>query len=464
MYRIDRRRLVVATALGSLLLAGRAMAQNGAATTVQLPTFGISVDAEGVLRLKTVEDPTGQLRKARQAAAKADLAADVAAVSPLRKISLRRLERAIRERVEQGRNIDATMRYLAGLTRLQYVFYYPHEQDIVIAGPAEGWMDDGAGHIVGVTSGRATLELDDLLVALRAFPPGKPQASFVGCTIEPIAEGLVRLRRFQQQVPQTVRDDERQQVAEAMDRGIRESLGLATVRVFGVPADTHFGQVMIEADYRMKLMGLGLERPPVRIASFLELATSAQHGTLQRWWFTPDYDCVKVTADRQAMELVGLGVQLSSENKQVTPDGQILAAATPSRASDLFAAGFTRKYPELATKSPVYAQLRNLIDLLVAAAFIQQERYCERAGWSMPTLASDSALPVTRMRSPTHVEAAVNVAWKGSRLLAPAGGGVSISAEKALDPKRVRADQDDELAATRQRANTMSKAEHWWWD
>jgi hypothetical protein len=454
----------VAAALGLLLPPGRAIAQNSAATTVQLPTFGISVDTEGVLRLKTLEDPTGQLRKARQAAAKANLAADVVTVSPLRKISLPRLERAIRQRLDQGRTIDDTMRNLAGLTRLQYVFYYPNEQDIVIAGPAEGWMDDGAGHIVGVTSGRATLELDDLLVALRAFPPGKPQASFVGCTIEPSVEGLVRLRRFQQQVPRTVRDDERQQVAEAMDRGIRESLGMATVRVFGVPADTHFGQVMIEADYRMKLMGLGLERPPVKISSFLELATSAQHGTLQRWWFTPDYDCVKVTADRQAMELVGLGVQLSSENKQVTPDGQILAAAAPSRASDLFAAGFTRKYPELAAQSPVYAQLRNLIDMLVASAFIRQERYCEHAGWSMPTLASEAALPVTRMRAPTQVEAAVNVVWKGSRLLAPAGGGVSISAEQALDPKRVRADEDGELAAGRKRAAGPSKAERWWWD
>ena len=36
---------------------------------------------------------------------------------------------------------------LAGLQRLQYVFFYPQQNDIVIAGPAEGWLEDAAGHL-----------------------------------------------------------------------------------------------------------------------------------------------------------------------------------------------------------------------------------------------------------------------------------------------------------------------------
>ena len=45
------------------------------------------------------------------------------------------------------------MRYLAGLTRLEYVFYYPETQDIEIAGPAEGWVVDASGRVVGMESG-----------------------------------------------------------------------------------------------------------------------------------------------------------------------------------------------------------------------------------------------------------------------------------------------------------------------
>ena len=217
--------------------------------------------------------------------------------------------------------------------------------------------------MVGLTTGRPVLELADLLVALRAYPPGEPRGMFIGCTIDPTAEGLSRLQQFQRQIPREIPEDQRGVVAEQVAQGVRESLGMAKIRVFGVPAETHFAAVLIEADYRMKLIGLGLERPPVKIASMLELSGSASMGTLQRWWFTPNYSCVKTTDDRLSLELVGQGVQLLSESKLVGPDGQLAAAAAPNKASEAFAAGFTRQYPALSVVSPVYAQMRNLIDM-----------------------------------------------------------------------------------------------------
>ena len=77
------------------------------------------------------------------------------------------------------------MQYLAGLTSLQYVFYYPDSQDIVIAGPAEGFMLDSLGRPVGIASGRAVLQLEDLIVALRAFGPDGKKTATVGCSIDP---------------------------------------------------------------------------------------------------------------------------------------------------------------------------------------------------------------------------------------------------------------------------------------
>ena len=43
---------------------------------------------------------------------------------------------------------------------------------------------------------------------------------------------------------------------------------------------------------------------------------------------------------------------------------------------------FTKVYPKLAERTPVYAQLRNCIDLAVAAAFIQNQDYYGLAKWT----------------------------------------------------------------------------------
>src|SRR3970040_846367 len=66
-------------------------AGNLPATTVQLPTFGISIDAEGPLNARTLRDFDGRLLAERLAAARAAKPGDVWAASKLRKISLVRL-------------------------------------------------------------------------------------------------------------------------------------------------------------------------------------------------------------------------------------------------------------------------------------------------------------------------------------------------------------------------------------
>src|SRR6185503_10162277 len=72
--------------------------------------------------------------------------------SELRKISLNRLEAAALEKLAAGEKLTDEMRYLVGLTRIKYVFFYPDTNDIVVAGPAEGWADDLSGRVRGVES------------------------------------------------------------------------------------------------------------------------------------------------------------------------------------------------------------------------------------------------------------------------------------------------------------------------
>ena len=61
--------------------------------------------------------------------------------------------------------------------------------------------------------------------------------------------------------------------------------------------------------------------------------------------------------------------------------GQRQSSGHGDRASQAFVTGFTKAYSELADKSPVYAELRNLIDLAVAAAYMQQSGLFGKAEW-----------------------------------------------------------------------------------
>ena len=85
----------------------------------------------------------------------------------LRKVSLKGLEAAIDEAIKTGKPLADNVRFLGGLQQIKYIFVYPEEKDIVLAGPGEGWKIDDRGNIVGVTTGRPVMLLDDLLVALR---------------------------------------------------------------------------------------------------------------------------------------------------------------------------------------------------------------------------------------------------------------------------------------------------------
>ncbi|HEX5103645.1 MAG TPA: hypothetical protein VFV87_07545, partial [Pirellulaceae bacterium] len=124
------------------------------ATTVQLPTFGIAIDAEGTLDARTFKDFDGKLLRERLVAAKAAKPGELWAAAKLRKVSLMRLEAALAAEIDAGRGPDDVLRNLAGLTRVQYVFCLPAADgkpgDVILAGPAEPFALDPAGRAVGL--------------------------------------------------------------------------------------------------------------------------------------------------------------------------------------------------------------------------------------------------------------------------------------------------------------------------
>ena len=70
---------------------------------------------------------------------------DLTKPSSLRLVSLVRWEQQIEECLTTGKPIPDEVYFLAGLQRIDQVFVFPDDHDLVIAGPAEGFVPDVVG-------------------------------------------------------------------------------------------------------------------------------------------------------------------------------------------------------------------------------------------------------------------------------------------------------------------------------
>ncbi|MCI0361959.1 MAG: hypothetical protein L0211_26040, partial [Planctomycetaceae bacterium] len=124
---------------------------------------GVSIDANGVVAAPNVQ-ARRELREQYLKEFKA-IAPELNQPVEIRKISLRAIEEAVAKADSQiAYYLPDEIRFLAGIQRIQYVFVYPEENDIVLAGPGEGWKIDENANYVGVTTGRPVLRLEDLMV------------------------------------------------------------------------------------------------------------------------------------------------------------------------------------------------------------------------------------------------------------------------------------------------------------
>jgi hypothetical protein len=140
-----------------------------------------------------------------------------------------------------------------------------------------------------------------------------------------------------------------------------------------------------------------------------------------------------------------------------------LVAGPPNQAAATFAKSFTERYPAIAAVSPVYAELRNIIDLAICAAWLRRADVTERVGWSAEVLCNEEQLAVEKMSVPKKVACVANAAWTGNRLLVPAGGGVSISPDEALTADNLLP-PDQGLSQRWSSIQAGRRTERWWWD
>lgn len=445
----------------------------GGPGSMQAYPAGVYADPDGVLKDRLrAEAGSARLPELRRSARVPALRSEVARRSPLRKISLPRLERHVQARLALGLPLGDEVRYLAGLERVQYIFAYPEQHELVIAGPAEGWRFDELGRAVGKQSGWPAMQLDDWVVALRAA--GADAHGTFGCKITPRQENLKSVLDFLSLPQQPFGAGGRSQTVWL--RELRGRLGLQDIGVHGVPAGSHAGLVLVEADYRMKLIGIGLEAGVAGIPNYLDLVNVDDPDgppplEVLRWWFTMNYDGVLAGPQSDAFEIRGQGVQVLSENELLSSRGERVHTGRAEPNNRLFARKFTEHYLELARKQTVFAELRNLFDLGLAAALIVKQGLPQQVGWQMPCFAENGAYQPYIQAPPERVETVMNqrVAWRGKRrhLIVVVSGGIDGNPRRVLDTGGLQAQKTGEAPAARLRASREGDplpVGRWWWD
>lgn len=443
----------------SFLFAALVVCLSGFWTEVQAQTqaAGIQIDANNVLRTQTYVEPSLQTLRMRQFEASQQIPQDLRAFTSARAVSLTRLERAI---AEANGVVSDEVRYMAGLQGIDHVLVYPETGDVVLVGPAEGWYTDVSGRVVGLTTGKPVLRLEDMVAALRAFPPQSREAKLIGCSIDPTQEGLANLQNCLQRLGSSPN-------VQTIVPTLRNALGMQTVTVQGVSPSTHFAQVLVEADYRMKLMGIGLEPVPCRgMKSFVANANpaSVSRNALFRWYFVPNYECIQMSPDKLAISLVGKGVKLVGADELVTSEGERKEVAASDRASRLWTQGFTKNYDKIAENAPVYAELHNLIDMTIVAAFLQETDVYGKLEWETVFFGNESRFRIETGSAPKFVESAVSAVWKGNTLMTPIGGGVEIYAQRALSEENLISADDATVAEKRFEIEKALPETAWWWN
>ena len=456
-------------------VASETWAENGGGEAEIRPfPGGVLVDAAGTLKLKSRDAPAGgkanDLVAKRGVAPRQNRALPGAArqSSALRYVSLPRLEREIARRQAARQPLDVEMLTLAGLERVRYVFVYPESGDLVLAGPAGDWRVDADGRIVSAQSGDAIVRLDDLIVLLRR---GETSAeSHFGCSINPRQEALAKTQAFLAASSQRpLQPGQRKRWLQSL----RDTVGMQDIEVFGVDPASRVAGVLVEADYHMKLIGMGLADGVSGVDSYLDMikdwseqsgAASPPAMSVLRWWFALDYESIRTTPDSDAFELVGQGVRVLSENELLAEQGKRVHTGQSEPLNSQFAEDFTAHFAELAKKYPVYSELRNIFDLAMAVALIQSNGLLERASWQPGALIHAEQLRLPQQAVPRQVETVVNHRLVNRRqIIAGVSGGVMVAPSDVLAAAKGY-DDDGDLAKNRQAAPAEIAAGAWWWD
>jgi len=414
---------------------------------------GVKIDAQGVIQQDFENLDQATLRQVQDYLDAADQ--DISKSTSMRMISLRGLEEAVNATEHSGDKLPAEVQYMAGLQRVEFVILSPETNDVIIGGPAEGWKVSADGSIVGVTTNRPVIHLEDFLIAMRSVDAAN-RGQGISVSIDPSEQGVQRLNQFFKQ------QAARREFDPSMQGAVEQAMGDQQIRLTGVPQDSRFANVLVAADYKMKRIAMGLEASPVKaLPSFLELAINGRAKNVKtspRFWMECNYLPLAKSADGQVWQLRGQGVKTQCEEVVVSRDGQ--RKIKPNRFATKWADLMTKHFDELAAADPTFGELRNVMDLAVVAALIRQQQMTQVVSLEIPAIRGLTEVATTPAWTvPKKVPTQCSFARLKQSWLVTASGGVTVDSWGVAEKSEVDADVGQVGKAALQR-----NGDRWWWN
>lgn len=284
-----------------------------------------------------------------------------------------------------------------------------------------------------------SLYLDDFVVALRnawrkyaRLEGNTYYYSVPGCSIDPDSKTLIEL----QQIARTIFGSSSEgKSEEVIQKWKRVGAKPQKVRVMGVPSDSHFAKVMVDADYYAKRLVDGSES--LNIKGFVSLVDmnlnkakediinhrpiSIPTQCLNRFWFFPgENDYVE---DQGVVLINRCEVTLLTEQEFITHSGDIAGSGMADPFAQKFAENFTERYEQIAYEKPIYAELESLFRFVSLAQAMKFRDAISQTGIDLDFLMTQYAISETQV--PQTLPGIANVKEFSHKANIP--GGMSIA-------------------------------------
>jgi hypothetical protein len=347
----------------------------------------------------------------------------------LRAVSLVSLQSGLKKAATEGSG-PADLLNLGGLTRVVGYLVDEKTHDLIVFGEADAEA--------------LPLHTEDFVVALRstrlkyaaargpALSEAEGKAAHYlapGCSIDPNPQVIRQLNEIGQIIAGS---DSIAQMEDAMAEWETACEQPQKVRVMGVPPDTHFARVMVEADYYLKRLADGSEAlavPGLTSLTDLEVALSqkeisagrANHTSpcsFNRFWFHPGPN--RYSADADVVMIAECPVVLLTEEQHLTRTG-VAGTGRPDPLAGQFARSFSAHYRKIAAARPMYREMEDLFRFVALAGVMKYRQVRVNLDYLL------DRFPVSQEEAPETLPGISNVkhvAWR-------AGGGAGRQTERS---------------------------------
>lgn len=269
-----------------------------------------------------------------------------------------------------------------------------------------------------------------------------------GVSIDPDPNVLQKLNLIASKISRSNTNEDRDA---GIDVWCKECELSQNVRVMGIPFDSHFAKVMVEADYLMKRIADGTAQvdafESLSDMSLRQAVDSVQQNSsnvtstvsLNRFWFYPGINMY--SEDARTMLIRRSDIILLDEAQHVTQEGQVAASGRVDPLARQFACNFSKNYSTVAAspRYQIYAELEGLFRWVALAQVMASNKAFDAAQFSPTWLLDGFRMPkanvpnklagIASVKKWDHVERNGAYLQKISLRL-PSCGGVDIAISK----------------------------------